>query len=477
MDLPRRSARLGWRALFLLMDETNLLRQARWLRFDDPAQEERFRRFDDERSLRQWRIVTAAGALAVAGLWLVPSNAMVDTEAVARFGLVLPPAVVAFAFSWWRAQRHRLQFVGVVCATISVSMHLANQAATSVVRMPSPTTVASLMAVGALYLVAVAATLPLRTQAMAATLFITVTSFYLTLTGIIPELKSHPVLHAVMVHQWVSAFVVAGVMIGATWARERLQRISFAQREQLEAANAELARMNAEKNEFMAIAAHDLRGPLAAVGGAARQLQERPPAAGAGREAALIEAHAGRMLALVNDYLGAHTAESGTLPVRMATVDLAVVAVEAAGRQAATAAAKRQTIAVDELPGPVRVRADAALLAQVADNFLSNALKFSPPGATVRIEVHTAEGHPRVRFAVVDAGPGVSAAEQAQLFRKFGRGRAQPTGGEASHGLGLAVAKRLAETMDGTVGCENAEGGGAMFWVELARVEEGESGA
>jgi signal transduction histidine kinase len=459
------------------MDEASLLRQARRLRFDDPAQEERFLRFDDERSLRQWRIVTGVGAAAVVGIGLLPSNSaepwVGGAEAVGRFGLVLPAAVAAFAFSWWKEQRARLQLVGAVCAAVSVSMHFANQAATTVPRMLTTGTVASLIAVGMQYLVAVAATLPLRTKAMATALLTTVAMFYVGLAGVFPELATRPGLQTVAMHFTVTSAAIAAVMTGAVWARERLQRISFAQREALEAVNAELARMNAEKNEFMAIAAHDLRAPLATVGAAARQLRERPEPAATVKSAELIEAQAGRMLGLVNDYLGAHAAESGTLPVRRTRLELGATLREAAERHGAAARAKGQRIATDTSPEPVWVEADPALLAQVTDNFVSNALKFSPRGAEVRLEVHTADGHPRARLAVVDAGPGIAAEEQARLFRKFERGSARPTGGESSHGLGLAVAKRLAEAMDGAVGCESEPGAGATFWVELPRAAAG----
>ena len=414
------------------MDEASLLRQARRLRFDDPAQEERFLRFDDERSLRQWRIVTGVGAAAVVGIGLLPSNSaepwVGGAEAVGRFGLVLPAAVAAFAFSWWKEQRARLQLVGAVCAAVSVSMHFANQAATTVPRMLTTGTVASLIAVGMQYLVAVAATLPLRTKAMATALLTTVAMFYAALAGVFPELATRPGLQTVAVHFTVTS---------------------------------------------AAIAAHDLRAPLATVGAAARQLRERPEPAAAVKSAELIEAQAGRMLGLVNDYLGAHAAESGTLPVRRTRLELGATLREAAERHGAAARAKGQKIATDALPEPVWVEADPALLAQVTDNFVSNALKFSPRGAEVRLEVHTADGHPRARLAVVDAGPGIAAEEQARLFRKFERGSARPTGGESSHGLGLAVAKRLAEAMDGAVGCESEPGAGATFWVELPRAAAG----
>ncbi|MBI5772011.1 MAG: HAMP domain-containing histidine kinase [Verrucomicrobia bacterium] len=401
-----------------------------------------------------------------------------EIEQLGRFGLMLPWFVVALAFSWWRTQRHRLQLVGAVCASASVTMYFLTQATVLGTFQITATLISSLIFAASQYLVGVAVAVPLRTRALAVALLVSLAMFPVGAMAINPPIWSRRELRNMTVQQSTVVLGIVLVLIAVTWARERLLRISFAQREQLEAANAELARMNAEKNEFMAIAAHDLRGPLAAVGGTARQLQERSDPAAAQRDAAAIETQARRMLALVNDYLGAHAAESGALPVRRARIELAAAAREGAGRHAAAARAKGQTIAVDETPEPVWVEADAALLAQVVDNFLSNALKFSPAGATVRLEVHTAGGHPRARLAVVDQGPGIAAAEQARLFRKFGRGSAQPTGGEGSHGLGLAVAKRLAEAMEGAVGCESPStslragepGAGATFWVELPRV-------
>lgn len=261
--------------------------------------------------------------------------------------------------------------------------------------------------------------------------------------------------------------------------REVAERRMFAQREQLAALNAELSRLNAEKNEFMAIASHDLRAPLAAVRGLAEELR-----AGRFREPEKSErAHAaihdltGRMLGLVNDYLGVHAAESGMLPVNLRRVNLQAQAEQAGERHAPVAAVKAQRVEVT--PGAaVWVRADEALLGQVVDNFVSNALKFSPRGATVRLGLAVAVDGSVARLEVSDEGPGIAGEDQAKLFRKFARTGAQATGGETSHGLGLAVAKRLAETMGSRVGCEspaNADGTGAVFWVELPGV--GMSGA
>lgn len=469
-DCLRREAAGG---RFSPMSDAELARQARRLRFDDPAREARFQAHDDERSLRQWRIATGLGGAVVAAIGVVPTNAIEpwreQLDTIGRYGLTLPWFLLALGFTWWRGQRARMQFVGAVCVAASVSCYFMTQATTSTARMPNAGVVASLIAVGMQYLVAVAVAVPLRTKAMAVALVPTVVVFYASLEGIFPELVRRPDLRVVAQHFALTSLAVVLVLIAVTWARESLLRISFAQREQLEAMNAELARMNAEKNEFMAIAAHDLRAPLATVSGVAGQMRARAADAKTGEGAALIETQAGRMLALVNDYLGAHAAESGTLPVRRERLHLGEVARAAARRHGPTAARKQQVIELGGEDVATWIEADAALLAQVADNFVSNAIKFSPAGTAVRIEVQTADGHPWARLAVIDRGPGIAADEQANLFRKFGRASTRPTAGETSHGLGLAVAKRLAEAMGGSVGCESEAGAGATFWVELAR--------
>lgn len=264
------------------------------------------------------------------------------------------------------------------------------------------------------------------------------------------------------------------VAVALSWYREAAERLMFARREHMRALNLELARLNAEKNEFMAIASHDLRAPLASVRGLAEQLvadRFPEPARRAQAQTAIVEL-ASSMLQLVNDFLGAHVAESGTLPVHRAPLNLQAAAEQAGIRHAGLAAGKRQRVEV--APGPaVWVWADAGLLAQVADNFVTNALKFSPPGATVRLGLAVAEDGHVARLEVTDQGPGIAPAEQARLFRAFSRTAARPTGDEPSHGLGLAVTKRLAEAMDGRVGCESEPGAGATFWIELPTAAEG----
>ncbi len=284
-------------------------------------------------------------------------------------------------------------------------------------------------------------------------------------------------------------FAAVATLVLAAW-RERGERMLYVQREygralnaELEKTNGELARLNAEKNEFMAVAAHDLRAPLGVVRGLLELVRDGKVPTEEKRAEAVRQAlgEAQRMHTLVNDYLGAHALESGTVPVRWERLDLGLAAQAVAARHAGAAEKKGQRIEVDAPAGKVWVTADAGMLAQVADNFVTNALKFSATGAAVRVELLVAEaegGGGVARLTVTDEGPGIAVEEQGRLFTKFGKGSARATAGEASTGLGLAVAKRLAEAMGGAVGCEspaNERGTGAMFWVEVALAGEGKA--
>ncbi len=263
-----------------------------------------------------------------------------------------------------------------------------------------------------------------------------------------------------------SLLLLGGAALLLGWWRDRAERTMFAQREQVRRLASEFARVNAEQTTFMGIAAHDLRAPLATVRGYAELLRKGRLPEGEPRQHALreIETQSARMLALVSDYLGAHAAAGRAEPAKLTRIDLSASARAAVGRHAPAATAKVQTLACADGP-PNWAQADEARLAQVVDNFVANALKFSPRGGTVRVAVEPRGAN--VRLAVRDEGPGIAPEELPGLFRMFGRGSARPTGGETSHGLGLAVAKRLAESMGGAVGCESEPGRGATFWIEL----------
>jgi signal transduction histidine kinase len=122
----------------------------------------------------------------------------------------------------------------------------------------------------------------------------------------------------------------------------------------------------------------------------------------------------------------------------------------------------------------VLVQADRNALVQIAENLISNAIKYSPHGKNVVVGVLESDATNGVdtllRIEVKDEGPGISDKDKKKLFGKFVRLSAQPTGGEHSTGLGLSIVKKLVEAMQGRVWCESAQGEGATFVVELPQV-------
>ncbi|MFZ6002154.1 MAG: sensor histidine kinase, partial [Bacteroidota bacterium] len=110
---------------------------------------------------------------------------------------------------------------------------------------------------------------------------------------------------------------------------------------------------------------------------------------------------------------------------------------------------------------------DSLFLIQVFENLISNALKFSEKGKQVEVEISSSDS--QVRVVVKDQGPGLTAEDQALLFKKFQRLSTHPTDGEKSTGLGLSIVKKYVELMGGRVWCESEQGHGASFIVEIPK--------
>jgi signal transduction histidine kinase len=131
------------------------------------------------------------------------------------------------------------------------------------------------------------------------------------------------------------------------------------------------------------------------------------------------------------------------------------------------AQAKHQTLHCSLPPGGLTVLADRDATLQVLDNLISNAIKYSPHAKEIQVHLLSRDGH--ARLEVRDEGPGLTEADKSQLFGKFARLSARPTGDEASTGLGLSIVKRMVEASHGRIWCESEPGQGATFIVEWPR--------
>ncbi len=258
----------------------------------------------------------------------------------------------------------------------------------------------------------------------------------------------------------ISFMFILGMIfeLGRERAFDQLQEAN----QRLEVSNGKLTHLNREKNEFLGIAAHDLKNPLSTIVGYADLLARQPDPAP--RLAGQISSSATRMQTLIKNLLDANAIEEGRFTSNIERCDLAELVHESVEHNQMSATRKEITVHV-EAPTGLFALADRNAAVQILDNLVSNALKYSAPRTAIRVRAESCGGWARV--TVKDQGPGLSAEDQKKLFQKFTRLTARPTGGESSNGLGLSIVKRLAEAMNGSVGCESVLGQGATFYVRL----------
>lgn len=244
-------------------------------------------------------------------------------------------------------------------------------------------------------------------------------------------------------------------------------RILSEQREQLVA---QLSRANAENNKLLGMAAHDLRNPLASIRGLTEYLREGAVGPVTPQQVELMDTihdASQQMLALVNELLDVATIGSGELKIRAEPCDLAALVAKSVALSNMEAARKKTNISFDARGLAPVLALDPAKMRQVVDNLLSNAVKYSPPGSAIAVALTCDPASGCLAFAVQDQGPGIPAAEKHRLFRDFSRLSAQPTGGEKSTGLGLAICRKIIEAHGGSITAENLPDRGCEFRVTL----------
>jgi CheY-like chemotaxis protein len=227
--------------------------------------------------------------------------------------------------------------------------------------------------------------------------------------------------------------------------------------------------------EQLASMSHEFRTPLNGVIGMARLLEGTRLTAEQRAYTAALRESGEHLLTLVNDVLDFAKLGAGRVELHPEPAEIETLLRGVAELLSPRAREKGLEIAWSAPPALAEIRADEARLRQILLNFAGNAVKFTQAGG-VLISAEAA-GPGRVRFTVEDSGPGVTAAERERIFEAFAQsdiGRADSGGA----GLGLAIARRLAQAMDGEVGVDDRKGGGALFWFEAGfRVSPAQGGA
>ncbi|HQR99833.1 MULTISPECIES: PAS domain S-box protein [unclassified Polaromonas] len=235
----------------------------------------------------------------------------------------------------------------------------------------------------------------------------------------------------------------------------------------------ELKRIDRMKSEFVSTVSHELRTPLTSIrgslglisGGVAGELPERVKTL-----VDIARNNCERLIRLINDILDIEKIESGKMRLDLQVVDLQPLLVQVLAANEGFGAAQNVSLRLNFPEGDLRVHVDTDRLAQVVTNLLSNAMKYSPPGGVVEVDVKRAGLG--VRVEVRDHGPGVPEEFRKRIFQKFSQADSSDTRQKGGTGLGLNISRAIVERLGGSVGFDSKVGVGSTFFFELPEWKE-----
>ncbi|MDX6424944.1 MAG: hypothetical protein QOD52_349 [Gaiellaceae bacterium] len=234
---------------------------------------------------------------------------------------------------------------------------------------------------------------------------------------------------------------------------------------ELERQNDQLRQLDSLKDEFVALVSHELRTPLTSIRGYLELISEDTNLTlEQTRFLETIDRNAQRLQRVVGDLLFVAQVEAGKLSLEQSNVDLNAIVAEAVHAAQPSAAAKSVALNVEAGRLPV-IQGDRARLEQVLDNFVSNAIKFTPSGGAVSVTTRVLPGE--VEVVICDTGMGIPTHELPFLFQRFFRAERATSGAIPGTGLGLAIAKAIVTAHGGRIRVESEDGAGTTFRVIL----------
>lgn len=234
-----------------------------------------------------------------------------------------------------------------------------------------------------------------------------------------------------------------------------------------------LERLDAERNRFLAMVAHDLRNPLNAVrlltslisDSARERLSEDELS-----HLARIERLSTSMSKMSEGLLEASRFDLDAPSLELEDTDMVEVVAETLAVNGPMGSRKGIELCFEAPPTRAMARVDPDRIQQVLDNLVSNAIKFSESGTSVRIEIGT-DDPKEISVSVADQGLGIPVEEQGTVFRPFAKTSTRPTGDEESFGFGLAICRQIVVAHGGTIGLESAPGSGSVFRFTVPRAD------
>lgn len=226
------------------------------------------------------------------------------------------------------------------------------------------------------------------------------------------------------------------------------------------------------KSEFISTVSHELRTPLTSIRGSLGLLEAGAAGSLTDKAQGLIKiAHhnSERLVRIINDILDIEKIESGKLTLNLQSIDVAPFLQHALDVHQTYGQKYQVRFVLDPVPDNLHVSTDPDRLSQVVANLISNAAKFSPPGAEVHVRAKPETTC--VRFEVEDRGAGIPEEFRSRIFEKFAQADGSASRRFEGTGLGLSITRQLVQAMGGTIGFTSTEGEGTTFYFALPRLE------
>lgn len=227
------------------------------------------------------------------------------------------------------------------------------------------------------------------------------------------------------------------------------------------------ARVESERrvSEFYSMISHELKTPLSSIHGALTSLLEIKLNAQSRKLLEIAINNSGKLSRLIDDILDWKKLESGKFKLHVTELDPDVLITDVFDDF--TESGKGQGLKLKKVIDSERlIHADFDRIAQVLTNFISNAIKYSPPGGTIIVSVRDTESD-TTRFSVTDEGPGIPESQIDNLFIHFQQLDSPDRRDKGGTGLGLAIAKAIVELHGGHIGVDSEFGKGSTFWFEI----------
>ena len=264
--------------------------------------------------------------------------------------------------------------------------------------------------------------------------------------------------------------------------QRRLQRILEEQRRsarllvrrdlELQRANDQLRELDKDKSEFVSIAAHQLRTPLSAIRWAHQMVMDGEAGKITDEQKALLaqaQDSVQRMIDLVNNLLDADHLEFGQIQYVFSDINIVLLLNEVIGELAPMARERKVKLDYSTLDTPCSVRADPSRLKEAFLNVLNNAIKYTPEGGTVSVQL--TETNDTLTISIKDTGIGIPKDGQTRLFQKFVRMENAKKIDANGSGLGLFIVKKIIDGHKGKITLESEEGTGTTFYITLPKAK------